>query len=165
MLGKKLLLTEATTDHHFKAARALFAEYAKTPGFAEAYSGNYAEELANLQREYAPPDGRLYLVFTGGQPAGCLAMRRFDEQRCEMRRLFVRPEFRGQHVGVVLVRQLLHDARESGYKSVILSSLESMKTAHALFRRVGFKRISQPLLPGQAAAAERAEMAYFEKLL
>lgn len=159
MLGKKLLLTLASTDHHFKAARALWAEYSKTPGFAEGYPGNFTEELANLHRDYLPPDGRLYLVFTGGQPAGCIAMQRFDEQRCEMKRLFVRPQFRGQHIGVVLMRQVLNDARQDGYRAVILSSLDNMKTAHALFRRVGFKKISPPMPGG------REDIAYFEKLL
>lgn len=162
MLGKKLLLTLASDERHFKAARALFAEYAKIPGFAEAYAGSYADELQNLRRDYTPPDGRLYLVFTGGQPAGCIAMRRFDEGRCEMKRLFVSPQYRGQNIGVVLVRQILNDARESGYTSVVLSSLESMKTAHALFRRVGFKKINPP----EASAPEgREDAAYFEKQL
>ena len=95
----------------------LFSEYTqmlvtKDPAFA-AYLElqNYDEELRNLEGKYGLPDGRLYLALVDGTPAGCIALRKLDETRCELKRLYVRPAFRGRGLARLLTEQILRDAR------------------------------------------------------
>ncbi len=101
--------------------RALFGEYtdmliAGDPSF-RAYLAvqHYDAELEDLEAKYGPPAGRLYLACCDGAPAGCVGLRRMDEGRCEMKRLYVRPAFRGRKLGNLLVERVIADAREIGY--------------------------------------------------
>ena len=73
---------------------------------------NYDEELEHLDAKYGFPQGRLYLVYCDGQPAGCIGLRRIDEQNCEMKRLYVRPAFRHLGIGTLLVQRIISDAEE-----------------------------------------------------
>ncbi|MGI6005206.1 MAG: GNAT family N-acetyltransferase [Christensenellales bacterium] len=120
------------------AIKVLFGEYTAMLGVDLAFQ-NYDEELANLPGEYAPPGGRLYMARCGGQPAGCVALRRFDETCCEMKRLFVRPEFRGRKIGEALARQVMADAEKMRYRAMLLDTMASLPHSISLYRKLGFK--------------------------
>lgn len=126
---------------------ALFAEYTQLlidgdPAFRDYLAvQNYDEELAHLERKYGRPAGRLYLADWDGALAGCVALRRLDDARCEMKRLYVRPVFRGRHIAQTLVERLLRDAREMGYTAMLLDTLPFLDSALGLYRKLGFYEI------------------------
>lgn len=126
---------------------ALFSEYtdmlvSEAPAF-QAYLDlqNYAGELEHLEAKYGLPDGRLYLARCGGAPAGCIALRRLDDTACEMKRLYVRPAFRGNQIGQRLIRQIISDARAIGYRRMLLDTLPFLRSAICLYRQLGFRDI------------------------
>src|SRR5215470_6773138 len=95
-------IRQAENEEEINQARALFQEYADSLGFSLCFQ-SFEDELAGLPGDYAPPAGRLLLAYAESKPAGCAALHRFDEYAAEMKRLYVRPEFRGQHLGQMLV--------------------------------------------------------------
>lgn len=102
------------------------------------------EELRDLPRKYAPPYSRLYLaVSDNGTPAGCAALLRNDEEFCELKRLYVRPAFRGLRLGSLLLEKAIGDARSIGYKHIRLDTFPSMETAIRLYETYGFYRIGK----------------------
>ena len=122
----------------------LFTEYtdmllAESPAF-RAYLAiqHYDEELRHPEAKYGPPDGRLYLACCGGEAAGCIALRKLDDETCEMKRHYVRPAFRGRGIASRLVRQIIDDARTIGYRRMRLDTLPFLRDAIALYRRLGF---------------------------
>jgi len=122
--------------------RELFLEYGQSLGFSLCFQG-FDKELAELPGDYAPPDGRLLLVEFEGQIAGCVALHRFDQRICEMKRLYLRPEFRGEGLGRVLVKRIIAEARSIGYERMRLDTVEPvMKDAVAMYRRFGFREIA-----------------------
>lgn len=121
--------------------RTLFREYHKMLGVDLCFQ-NYEEELASLPGKYLPPDGRLYLIYLEGKLAGCIALRRFDETRCEMKRLFVRPQFRGLRLGQILAQRLIDDAKAIGYQAMVLDTLKSLESAVTMYRRMGFEEVA-----------------------
>jgi ribosomal protein S18 acetylase RimI-like enzyme len=137
----------ATTREQIEEARGLFVEYAESLGFSLCFQG-FDRELAELPGVYAPPGGRLYLAMTDSAQehavAGCVALRRTTEDHvCEMKRLYVRPQFRGRGAGGALVDAVIRAARELGYWRMRLDTIEpQMKQAVALYRRVGFQEIA-----------------------
>lgn len=102
----------------------------------------YESELANLKSKYGLPGGRLYLALWDGVVAGCVALRQMDAQRCELKRLFVRPQYRGHRIGEALVRQVLDDARAIGYRHVLLDTLPFMRSAIRIYHDMEFYDIS-----------------------
>jgi GNAT superfamily N-acetyltransferase len=120
--------------------RVLFREYACSLGIDLCFQ-DFEKELSNLPGDYAPPGGRLYLGYVEEEPAGCVALRKIDADICEMKRLFVRPLYRGKGIGRQLVLALVRDAREAGYSRMRLDTLPSMKRALELYRAMGFKPI------------------------
>ena len=102
------------------------------------------EELATLPGIYSPPHGRLLLAMQDGQPAGCVALKGQDDLICELKRMYVRPAFRGQGVGQALVRTLTEEARQAGFERMILDSHISMKKAHEIYQTFGFKKVRPP---------------------
>lgn len=102
---------------------------------------NYAQELDHLEEKYGLPDGRLYLAYCDGVLAGCIGLRKLDEENCEMKRLYVRPDFRRRNIGGYLVKKILEDAREIGYAHVLLDTLPFLETAIRMYKQYGFYEI------------------------
>jgi putative acetyltransferase len=120
--------------------RQLFLEYAGSLGFDLDFQ-DFTNELSGLPGDYTPPKGRLLLGVKDGRVAGCVAMRKVSGQTCEMKRLYVRPEFRGQGIGRRFALAIIGEARKSGYKQMRLDTVPSMKEATFLYRSLGFKEI------------------------
>jgi carbonic anhydrase len=119
--------------------RVLFQEYWHAFRFDPCFQG-FAAEVDALPGEYAPPSGRIALAIVDGRLAGCIALRRLTDIACEMKRLYVRDEFRGGGTGIALVRWLLDEARTAGYTTMYLDTMPSMQRAIAMYERLGFKR-------------------------
>ena len=129
---------------HEDEIRELFSEYTDMlVSEDEAFGAylviqNYDEELRDLRAKYGPPCGRLYLARAGGRAAGCIALRRLDGESCEMKRLYVRDEFRGTGLGGLLVRRLISEARDIGYRRMLLDTLPFLTDAIAMYKKYGF---------------------------
>jgi putative acetyltransferase len=136
-------IVQAQSEHEIQQVRELFAEYVAWLGINLCFQ-NYEKELAELPGDYVQPGGRLLLVLDeDGRAAGCAALRDLGKGVCEMKRLFVRPEFRGQHLGERLVDMILNDARAIGYQCIRLDTLPGkMDRAIAMYRARGFKDIA-----------------------
>ncbi len=101
----------------------------------------YDNELEHLESKYGLPYGRLYLVYCDGMLAGCIGLRKIDELNCEMKRLYVRPCFRGQHIGELLVKKIIGEAKLIGYKHMLLDTLPFLKSAIFIYEKYGFYEI------------------------
>jgi GNAT superfamily N-acetyltransferase len=116
----------------------LFIEYQSSLNLDLGFQG-FAEECAGLPGDYIPPRGRLMLAVTSGQVVGCVALRPIDRQRCEMKRLFIRPLYRGKGYGRILARRIISEAWSIGYRYLLLDTLHSMTAAQTLYESLGFK--------------------------
>ena len=135
-------LTQAETDLDIAQARTLFKQYEASLGISLCFQ-NFDHEVANLPGDYAPPSGRLLLARVGDDLAGCVALRRMDADACEMKRLYLRPEFRGTGLGGKMVDAILAEARQIGYSKMRLDTLPGrMDSAIKLYRSIGFQEIS-----------------------
>ena len=133
-------LTRVETGGQVEEARTLFKEYSDATGVDLCFQ-NFAGELAALPGDYAPPSGRLILARAEGAAAGCVALRRIDGATCEMKRLYVRPAFRGTGLGRTLAETIIAEARAIGYDRMRLDTLPTMRGAIALYRSLGFQEI------------------------
>jgi len=148
----------ATTPQQIATLRELFLEYQHWLGVDLCFQ-SFEAELAALPGEYAPPTGRLLLALYDAQPAGCVALRRLapdvascsgassdrplppSESACEMKRLFVRPQFQSLKIGRLLAERIIAEARAIGYHTMRLDTLPVMTRAHALYAALGFQQI------------------------
>jgi len=137
-----LSIDRAESPAQIAQARELFMEYAQSLGFSLCFQ-NFDKELAGLPGDYAPPKGRLLLAEFEGELAGCVALHKLETGVCEMKRLYLRPQFRGKGLGRVLAETIIGEARSIGYRSVRLDTVEPvMKDAVAMYRRLGFREIA-----------------------
>ena len=134
-------LIQAQTVEQIEEARRLFREYADWLQIDLCFQ-NFERELAGLPGEYVPPAGRLLLAYEESQLAGCVALRGIDEGVCEMKRLFLREQFRGRGLGRQLIHTIIREAGQIGYQRMRLDTLPpKMNDAIALYRSYGFKEI------------------------
>ena len=132
---------QAHSADDFEAARKLFEEYAAALNISLCFQG-FDQEVSGLPGSYAPPAGRLLLAIQGDEAGGCIALRPLADNICEMKRLYVRPRFRGQGLGGELVAAVIDAAREIGYEHMRLDTLPGkMDQAIALYRSIGFREI------------------------
>lgn len=134
----KFIQPESQED--LRHTRELFQEYEASLGIRLCFQ-NFERELTGLPGDYAPPQGRLLLALHETQIAGCVAVRRIDGETCEMKRLYVRPAFRGKGVGKELATIIIEEARRIGYARMRLDTLPSMQEAIALYQSLGFQTI------------------------
>ncbi|MEZ5429535.1 MAG: GNAT family N-acetyltransferase [Pyrinomonadaceae bacterium] len=134
-------IIKAETPAEIEATRGLFREYEKWFGLKLCFQ-NFDQEVENLPGAYVPPDGRLYLALADDKLAGCIALRKLEEGICEMKRLFVREDFRGRRIGIMLIEKLLEEARLIGYRRMRLDTFPAkMGKAVELYRSYGFYEI------------------------
>jgi GNAT superfamily N-acetyltransferase len=119
--------------------RVLLQEYWNSFGFTPCFQ-NFGDELAGLPGAYAPPHGRLAMATIEGQPAGCIALRRVDGLRAEVKRLYIRPAYRGLGLGRALMEWAMAEARAAGYREMVGDTMPAMRDALALYDRMGFAR-------------------------
>ncbi len=142
---KSFTTTQAETAAQIAQARELFLEYAKSLGFSLCFQ-NFDQELAGLPGDYSPPDGRLLLAEYESQLAGCVALHKImlpgEDGICEMKRLYLRPQFRSKGLGRALAERIIAEARQIGYRSMRLDTVEPvMKDAVVMYRRLSFREI------------------------
>ncbi len=134
-------MSQVISAQQVTQARELFLEYAQSLGFSLCFQ-NFDKELAGLPGDYAPPAGRLLLAELDGQLAGCVALHKLEPGLCEMKRLYLRPSFRGKGLGRALADRIISEARQIGYKRMRLDTVEPvMKDAVGMYRKLGFKEI------------------------
>lgn len=131
----------ATNAEQFVQARLLFREYIEWLGVDLSFQ-SFDEELATLESVYSPPTGALLLAFYGGQIAGCVAVRKLETNVCEMKRLFVKPQFQGFRIGKNLIAAVIEKAWQLGYERMRLDTLPVMLTAQKLYASFGFEKIA-----------------------
>jgi putative acetyltransferase len=128
----------------WQAAALIFKEYGDSLGIDLSFQG-FETELATLPGMYATPRGTLLLAWVEGELAGCCALRPIDDvdvaNAAEMKRLYVRPAFRRFGLGRLLAEAVLDAARQMGYSSVLLDTLDDMESARALYEDLGFVEI------------------------
>ena len=134
-------MAQAESAEQVEQARALFLEYAASLGFSLCFQ-SFDKELAGLPGDYAPPAGRLLVAEHEGQVACCVALHKIGDGVCEMKRLFVRPEFRGKALGRALAERVIAEARALGYARMRLDTIVGkMDAAIALYRELGFTEV------------------------
>src|SRR5882757_4939727 len=137
----RVIMTQVESPAQIEEARELFLEYARSLGFSLCFQ-SFDQELAGLPGDYAPPDGRLLLAEYRGEAAGCVALHRLGPDICEMKRLYLRPQFRGRGLGRLQAEVIMAEARTIGYRKMRLDTVEPvMPNAVAMYRRLGFKEI------------------------
>jgi putative acetyltransferase len=138
---KGFAFVQAESSAQLAQARELFLEYAQSLGFSLCFQG-FDKELANLPGDYALPEGRLLLAFYDSQLAACAALHKLEPGICEMKRLYLRPLFRGKGLGRMLADRIIAEARQIGYQRMRLDTVEPvMKDAVAMYRKIGFREI------------------------
>ena len=122
----------------------LFAEYTDFLISGDSEFSKYLEiqkynhEVENLEEKYGLPCGRLYVAYFENQIAGCIALRRISDAQCEMKRLYVKPQFRNKGIARSLVKKIIVDAKEIGYSSMLLDTLPFLTTAIEMYKKIGF---------------------------
>lgn len=141
MTPVRVELRPVCTPEEIEAARVAMREYAAQLGVDLCFQG-FEAELASLPGQYAAPAGALLLARVDGQVAGCGGMRPLPEvdypDACEMKRLYVRPAFRGHGLGRLIAQALMDHALQAGYSTMLLDTLDEMEAARGLYQTLGF---------------------------
>jgi GNAT superfamily N-acetyltransferase len=133
----EIVIAEAVSDADFRIGRLLFEEYAAALQVDLCFQ-NFSAELDTLPAMYGAPSGALMIARAADRPVGCVGVRRFREGICEMKRLYVRPSFRGRDIGRQLATTVAARARQLGYSTMVLDTLQSMDAARSLYMSMGF---------------------------
>jgi putative acetyltransferase len=133
-------IIEANTDDFIAKAKELFQEYAGSLGFDLCFQ-NFDQELDDFPGQYSPPMGCLFLALSENQPIGCVGLRSFQKGVCEMKRLYVRPDFRARKAGRLLAEAAIKAGKAIGYEIMRLDTLPSMVGANILYKSLGFREI------------------------
>lgn len=128
------------TAEHIDGTRELFREYWESFGFTPCFQ-NFDRELEELPGMYAGPRGTLGLALVDGGTVGCVAIRPVDDERCELKRLYVRPSHRGKGVGLTLLIWAIAAALSRGYKEMLADTMPVMERALDMYDRIGFERV------------------------
>ena len=136
-----VLTLHATSLEHMDAARELFREYASALGVDLSFQ-DFEHEVKDLPGEYSEPNGCILLAYLDSTLVGCVGLRPLSSVVCEMKRMYVRPKFRGQGMGRVLAEAVITEARRRGYRKIRLDSLPTMREGQALYRSLGFTEIN-----------------------
>ena len=128
-------------DPRVPEARMLLLEYAESLNVDLSFQ-NFDQELDEFPGAYLPPGGALLLATRDGQVAGSVALRRLDKETCEMKRLYVRPGFRGSGLGRQLAVAIIDAARDLSYRKMRLDTLPGMADAQGLYRSLGFREVA-----------------------
>jgi len=135
------MIIQAETSAQIEDARRLFREYEAWLDVDLCFQ-SFEEELNTLPGKYAQPSGRLLLALENEKPAGCIALRKIEDDICEMKRLYVRDDFRGTGLGKMLIERLIEEAKTIGYKIMRLDTLpDKMPQAIKLYQSYGFQKI------------------------
>jgi ribosomal protein S18 acetylase RimI-like enzyme len=134
-------ITSAQTEEQYQSARELFVQYADSLGVDLEFQ-NFSRELTTLPGNYAPPQGCILLAEDSGHLAGCAALRPLKDNICEMKRLFVRSEYRGRGIGRMLACSVIDRARAIGYEKMRLDTIATMKEARTLYYSLEFRNIN-----------------------
>jgi len=146
----------ASTDSAFGAAKNLFLEYAAALGIDLCFQ-NFNRELEEITIQYNQPVGGLILLTTGPEYIGCVGIRRLENQVAELKRMYIKPQFRKLGLGKILLDRAMDLAKDLGYHKIRLDTLVSLTAAVHLYEKAGFKRIEAYYTnPGQ-------EVLYYEK--
>lgn len=136
-----LELKIAQSKDEIKLIKELFLEYATWLDFPLCFQG-FDEELATLPGKYSLPNGRLYIAYWNNEPAGCIGLRKLNDGICEMKRLYVRPAFRGNNIGKKLVEKIIEDAKSGNYSLMRLDTIKDrMGNAVEIYENFGFIEI------------------------
>lgn len=133
-------ISKVETDQELKTIRILFKEYTNWLGFDLSFQ-NFDKEFAELPGQYAPPKGRLLLAYEDDEAVGCVGLREFQDEICEMKRLYIKEQYRGKGYGRKLAEAVIAEARKIGYKYMRLDTVPWMKEAIGLYRSMGFYEI------------------------
>ena len=133
-------IVQANTDELIAKAKEIFQEYAESLGFDLCFQ-DFDAELDSFPVQYSPPEGYLFLALSESQPIGCVGLRYFEKGICEMKRLYVRPNFREKNAGRKLSEAAIKAGKTLGYKRMRLDTLPSMEIANHLYKSLGFVEI------------------------
>lgn len=142
-------MTILSAYDHTEDILDLFSEYMKMlvtndPSFEQyLFIQHYDEEVKHVELKYGEPYGRLYIVYIDGTAAGCIGLRKIDDENGEIKRFYVRPAFRGRKIGTQLLQKIMADAKEIGYTHLLLDTLPFLTTAIAMYEKAGFYRIEK----------------------
>jgi len=134
-------IREARTTSMISSARELVREYSASLGVDLSFQ-NFEQEMAEFPAHYTRPDGRALVAVEGGEAVGVVGVRMLSSEICELKRMYVRPEFRGRGIGRMLAKRAIKEARDIGYVRMRLDTLSRLKEAVSLYESLGFKEIA-----------------------
>lgn len=133
-------IIKVNSKEQIKIIKSLFIEYSKELRFELDFQ-NFNNELEQLPGNYAEPEGVLLIAYYGNSVTGCVGLRQFEQDICEMKRLYVRQEFRGKGIGIKLSENVISEAKKIGYKKMRLDTISYMKEAIGIYKKIGFYEI------------------------